>query len=375
MAESVMAEVGTVGVSLARWLSAGALDGTLLAAAAWLASVTLLRRSSGRVLALLWLGVLVEFLLLRPVQMRPVQMFAVPQLAVLEAQGFAAMSLASPSPGYALLVFAYGAVVSFLLARLVIRQRRLRGRIRSLRPAEPVVLATVRAAARRLSLTRLPEVRITDAPISPFTLGPLQPTLVLPRWLCLPGARLDAVLLHELAHLERRDHLLIWLERGVASLFFFWPPVHWVCRKLDEARELACDERAIQCGAFPAVEYGQHLLAVVALARERLAVGGALSIANSAWRLERRIDRLLQGAWSERRSWLEGAALCLLAVCALLGVRPAPALGLAASAPGAVAVAAGLPASSVLPDESLMSIDESQLPSCARQGCGTQCVP
>jgi hypothetical protein len=233
------------------------------------------------------------------------------------------------------------------------------------------VLARVRAALRRLSLERLPDVRITDAPISPFTLGPLQPTLVLPRWLCLPGARLDAVLLHELAHLERRDHLLIWLERGVASLFFFWPPVHWVCRKLDEARELACDERAIQCGAFPAVEYGQHLVAVVALARERLAVGGALSIARSAWRLERRIDRLLQGAWSERRSWLEGAVLSLLGVCSLFGVRPAPSL----APPSAVAVAAELPASSVRLDGPLMSIDESQLPSCVLQGCGTQCVP
>ena len=365
-----MAEVAALGVSLARWLGAGALDGTLLAAAAWLACVTLLRRSSGRVLALLWLGVLVDFTLLRPVQMRPVQMFALPQLAVLDPAALAAIAPAPPSLGYAVLVFVYGAVVSLLIARLVIRQRRLRRRIRSFSPAEPVVLSSVRAAARRLSLARLPEVRITDAPISPFTLGPLEPTLVLPRWLCLPGARLDAVLLHELAHLARRDHLLIWLERGVASLFFFWPPVHWVCLQLDEARELACDERAIRCGAFPAVEYGQHLVAVVALARERLAVGGALRIARSAWRLERRIDRLLQGAWAERRSWLEGAALSVLAVCALLGVRPAPALRLAAPS-----AAAELPASSGLPGEPLMSIDESQLPRCVLQGCGTQCVP
>jgi hypothetical protein len=113
----------------------------------------------------------------------------------------------------------------------------------------------------------------------------------------------------------------------------------------------------------------------VALARERLAAGGALSIAPSTWRLERRVDRLLHGAWYERRSWLEGAALSVLAVCSLLGVRPAPALSLAAPVPSAFTTARGLPPSSALPDEALMSIDETQLPGCVRQGCGTQCVP
>jgi len=374
-----MAEGAAVAVRVARWLGAGVLDGTLFAALAWLASVTLLRRSSGRVLASLWLVVLVEFVLLRPLEL----------LAVLSLEGLAPGALLSPGPPRAgaaagpllashsggALVLAYGAVVSFLLVRLMVRQRRLRRRVRALRLAEPAVLAQVQVAASRLALARVPEVRITDAPLSPFTLGPLQPTLVLPRWLCLPGARLDAVLLHELAHLERYDHVLIWVERVVASLFFFWPPVHWVCGKLDEARELACDERAIQRGAFPPVEYGQHLLAVVALARERLAVGGALSIAGSAWRLERRIDRLLQQAWSQRPRWLEGVALALLAVCSLLGVRPAQPPLVPSAAPGVLVDLAGAAASSVEPDGPLMSIDQGDVPDCVRQSHGAQCVP
>jgi len=358
------AHVAALGAALAHWLAAGALDGSLFAAAAWLASVTLLRHSSGRVLALLWLSVLVEFVLLRPVQMR-----AVPQLG-------------GPSPGlgtsgYTALAVSYGAVVSFLLSRLLVRQWRLRRRIRTFSLAEPAVLAQVRAAASRLSLAHLPGVRVTDAPISPFTLGPVRPVLVLPRWLCEPGARLDAVLLHELAHLERHDHLLIWLERTVASLFFFWPPVHWVCQKLDEARELACDERAIQRGAIPVVEYGQHLLAVVTLARERLAVGGALSIGRSGWRLERRIERLLQEAWSRRSRWLEFAALGLLAVCSLMGLRPAPelALPMAPPLPSSLVESVSVAASDANVAGPLMSSDALAEPDCVRQSCGTQCVP
>jgi BlaR1 peptidase M56 len=355
-------DVAALGAALARWLMAGVLDGTVFAAAAWLASVTLLRHSSGRVLALLWLSVLVEFVLFRPVQMH-----AVPQLGV-PGPGI-------ESRGYLALAVAYGAVVSFLLSRLLVRQWRLRGRIRSFSLAEPAVLAQVRAAARRLSLVALPEVRVTDAPISPFTLGPLRPTLVLPRWLCEPGARFDAVLLHELAHLARRDHVLIWFERTVAISFFFWPPIHWVCRRLDEARELACDERAIREGAIPVVEYGQHLLAVVMLARERLAVGGALSIGRSAWRLERRIERLLQEAWSRRSCWLEAAAVGLLAVCSLMGLRPAPALPIAPELPSTLMQAVGEPASDANVAGPLMSTDELAEPDCVRQSCGTQCVP
>jgi beta-lactamase regulating signal transducer with metallopeptidase domain len=363
---------------VARWLGAGTLDGTLFALLGWLVSVTLLRRSSGRVLALLWLSVLVEFVLLRPVPM-----FAVPPLELepglfpsrgLDLAASAARPLAA-NPLSAALVLVYGAVVSCLLVRLVARQRRLRRHIRTLRAAEPALLEHVQAAARRLSLARVPEVRITDARLSPFTLGPLRPTLVLPHWLCVPGARLDAVLLHELAHLERYDHVLLWVERVVASLFFFWPPVHWVCAKLDEARELACDQRAIQRGAFPAVEYGQHLLAVVALARERLAVAGALSIARSAWRLERRIDRLLQEAWSRRRRWPEGAALALLAVGSLLGLRPAQPLPQPSAAPRVLVDSPGAAANGANLDGPLMSIDESQVPDCARQSRATQCVP
>src|SRR4029077_10579002 len=136
----------------------------------------------------------------------------------------------------------------------------------------PALVECVRAAARRLPLASVPEVRVSDAPIGPFPVGPARPTLVLPRWLCEPGARLDAVLLHELAHLARRDHWVMWFERAVVTLFFFWPPVRWVSRKLAEARELACDEHAIQRGGFCAADYGRHLLEVVSQAREPLAL-------------------------------------------------------------------------------------------------------
>src|SRR6185312_14939220 len=121
------------------------------------------------------------------------------------------------------------------------------------------------------SLHALPDVRVSADEVAPFSIGPMRPIVVLPRFLCEPGSqRLHAVLLHELAHVARRDHAVLWFERAVRSLFFFWPPVHFISRKLDEARELACDERAIARGGLCPIEYAGLLVDVVALTRPAL---------------------------------------------------------------------------------------------------------
>ncbi|MEO8180833.1 MAG: M56 family metallopeptidase [Deltaproteobacteria bacterium] len=358
--------------SAARWLGAGALDGTLFAAAVWLVSATLLRRATGRVLALLWLVALVQFVLVHPFQLRPFEMQAIP----LQAGGYRALEASAFNARHAWLAALYAGCVLGLLLRLLARQRRLRRRVAAFAPAEPSLVECVRALARRLSLAHVPDVRVTDAPIGPFTLGPARPTLVLPRWLAEPGARLDAVLLHELAHLARKDHWVMWFERGVATLFFFWPPVRWVSRKLDEARELACDERAIERGGFSAADYGRHLVDVVARAREQLAQGDGLAIGQSSFRLERRIDRLLEEAWARSPKWWvscwQGVVLALLAIGSLFGVRPAqdlaPPLAAVLSAPSA-SNASNL--SCNLDDSLGMSLPEP----CAAQSCGTPCAP
>jgi len=358
----------------ARWLGAGALDGTLFAAAVWLVSAPLLRRATGRVLSLLWLVALVQFVLVHPFQLRPLQLHAGNAHALqLPADVYGALQASSNSPRHASLAAPYATCVLFLLLRLLVRQRRLRRCVATFAPAAPPLVECVRAAARSLSLARVPDVRVTDAPVGPFTLGPARSTLVLPRWLCEPGARLDAVLLHELAHLARKDHWVMWFERGVATLFFFWPPVRWVSRKLDEARELACDERAIQRGGFSAADYGRHLLEVVSRTRQPLTLGGGLAISQSSFRLERRIDRLLEEAWSSRASSWQGAVLALLAVASLFGLRPARDLApLARVAPSALP--ASLPAGANLSldlSDRLMSLPEP----CVPQSCGSPCLP
>lgn len=76
------------------------------------------------------------------------------------------------------------------------------------------------------------------------------------------------------------------IQRVVAALFFFWPVVRWVNRRLDLAREQACDAYAISHGPLDASAYARLLIAV---ARQH-APAAALGLGGS--QLARRVHAL-----------------------------------------------------------------------------------
>jgi len=157
-------------------------------------------------------------------------------------------------------------VVLWQLGRLL-RQRVQLGRL--LRAADPAtgprLQALVREAAERLGLRRVPSVVLVEACSSPFVCGVRHPWLVLPRSLLttLQAAQLRQVLLHELAHLRRRDLLWGWVPEIARMLYFFHPVAHWVGYQIRLERELACDQLAMSLGGHDAAEYAETLLQVV----------------------------------------------------------------------------------------------------------------
>lgn len=87
-------------------------------------------------------------------------------------------------------------------------------------------------------------IYLCDRIPSPFILGVIKPRIFLPS--SIRAADIPYVLLHEQAHLKRRDHL--WKPIGFALLCIYWfNPLIWVayillCRDI----ELACDEKVIK---------------------------------------------------------------------------------------------------------------------------------
>jgi len=78
------------------------------------------------------------------------------------------------------------------------------------------------------------------------------PRILLPRdlWAELSEEQRDTLLLHELAHLRRRDHWVRRLELVVLGLYWWLPVAWWACRCLHEAEEECCDAWVIE--QFPA---------------------------------------------------------------------------------------------------------------------------
>ena len=60
--------------------------------------------------------------------------------------------------------------------------------------------------------------------------------------MALAAPQIDAVLVHELGHLQRRDD--VWnLVQQIAQIFYWPHPLTWVAARLiAEVREQACDE-------------------------------------------------------------------------------------------------------------------------------------
>jgi bla regulator protein BlaR1 len=128
--------------------------------------------------------------------------------------------------------------------------------------------------SRHIGLTRMPHVMVTKEDISPFVCRLARPLLVLPQSVLRAAEPFQQrqIVLHELAHVRRRDLAWCWITHVVRAVYWFHPVAYWVAFRESLERELACDELAMShSGATPA-DYAQTLVT----AATRLAQPAAL---------------------------------------------------------------------------------------------------
>ncbi|QEC74847.1 M56 family metallopeptidase [Mucilaginibacter ginsenosidivorax] len=81
----------------------------------------------------------------------------------------------------------------------------------------------------------------------PMVIGHLKPLILIPVGMltALPPAEVEAILVHELAHIRRRDYLINLLQSFVEIIFFFNPAVLWLSALIRAERENCCDDIAV----------------------------------------------------------------------------------------------------------------------------------
>ena len=177
-----------------------------------------------------------------------------------------------------------------------------RARREGVSPAPIAWQNRLRQLAERIGVSErvaLLESRIAETPV---VIGALRPVILVPAGLFagLPTGQLEAILLHELAHVRRSDYLFNLVQSLTESLLFYHPAVWWVSGVIRAERENSRDVVVVAAQGDPH-GYASALLAL----EERRQIEPAL--AATGGELMNRIRRLLNQP-QERRS---GAPLML----------------------------------------------------------------
>jgi bla regulator protein BlaR1 len=187
-------------------------------------------------------------------------------------------------------------------------------------PADAGVVAVARDAARRLGLSHVPDVCVSDQIVAPMLVGLRHARIVVPRhrFLMLSAADQRMALCHELAHFRRGDLWLGLIPALAERLFFFHPVARFAAREYLTAREAACDAEAVAALDVSARDYAQLLLTLgVAPVPARFAAAGSSHTVST---LRRRIVML--GLPSPTRQIrVAGWTLAAAALCAVMPVR------------------------------------------------------
>ncbi|GLQ22335.1 hypothetical protein GCM10007853_02090 [Algimonas ampicilliniresistens] len=145
----------------------------------------------------------------------------------------------------------------------------------------------------------------------PMTLGALRPIVLVPLGFLtsLPSAQVEAILLHELAHIRRHDFMFGLIQTAIKTVLYFNPTVLILSRLIDVDREQACDDIAVQiCGRPTDLARG---LAALRLGSQAPALAMAADGGPLLTRLNRLMGRPTARTSSSRLSAVAVSALML----------------------------------------------------------------
>ena len=181
-----------------------------------------------------------------------------------------------------------------------------------LSPVNANVARVLARAARRMGMSSTPGIFESALVKVPMVTGYLKPIILMPATVIsgLSPQELEAIFLHELAHIRRHDFIVNLIQTLLETLFFYHPAVWWLSSTLRCEREHCCDTTAAEKLGNSAT-YGRALLKLEELQGEV----PSLALGATHGSLLQRVERL--GIIESRRMPRTGAIAILLVACGL----------------------------------------------------------
>ena len=292
-----------------------AVGGTLLAAAVWV-FVQLFPRRDSRTNFAIWFSTLLATAML------PLLSFYLESRAVAPGGPSALFTVSTSVAWYAFIAWAGIAFTG--LARVVLATFQLRRLRADAIPLEMESLpAEMCALIEEAQKSRPVAVLVSDRLEVPTAIGFNNPAVILPAWMVesTPAEELKYILLHELAHLRRRDDWTNLAQKILKALFFFLPSVWWIERRLSLDREMACDDAVLVHSGTP-VGYAECLAHVAERSFLRKQIALAQAAVGRVRQLTERVTRILDPN-RPQATQLWKPAVPVVMVVALLSAVPA----------------------------------------------------
>ena len=146
----------------------------------------------------------------------------------------------------------------YLLSRRIVRI--------GLSKISPEFRVFVERTARHMGIRPVVRIHLSGLVDVPITLGFLKPVILLPVAMLtqLTTQQVEAILIHELSHIRRKDYLLNLLITAMELLYFFNPFTRMLTAHLKKEREHCCDDEVLQFRYDPHA----YVSALLSLARQ-----------------------------------------------------------------------------------------------------------
>jgi beta-lactamase regulating signal transducer with metallopeptidase domain len=297
------------------WIASNVVLASLVALAAWFVQRHLRMIAAARIL---WIVALVK-LVTAPIVSIPVGSLACTLGTCNCGHALSQSFVRETLPWILLGGWSAGAVATLWMA--CCRWARFQRLAAHARPAPQEWQVLTAQLGSELSMRRPPQVLAVPGRLPPMVIpGWGRARLLLPEALLsqLNRSQRSALLLHELSHIRRGDHLVRMLELAVSALFWWLPIVRLIGRQLRACEEVSCDAAVVSHLPRARRDYARLILDVVDFANPLppRAVPQATAM-SAAEGLEHRLRAILQAPRKSRRTW-PAAALAFGFACAIL---------------------------------------------------------